>query len=188
MLRAKRIILHLYSGTDQKTWKQLEDSNTVVICVDKLIHPKMDMMNDSLMLFLMKLAAQGSVHGILGGPPCRSVSACRYAEDDGPKPVRSEDEPYGLSTLSPMQLQSVEEDAALLFRMKLLMMTAEHYKPAWLDRVLFALEQPQDPREYRSQHDDVAVQVQEMKQEQSAAWVVAHHNPQVLLPLGLLLS
>jgi len=46
------------------------------------------------MTFLLKLATTGSVQAILGGPPCRSVSACRYADDGGPKPVRSEEGPY----------------------------------------------------------------------------------------------
>ena len=153
ILRARRVVVHLYSGPDQKTWKKLEDAHTVVICVDKLINPKMDMMNDQVMLFLMKLAMKGSLHGLIGGPPCRSVSACRYAEDGGPKPVRSEAEPYGLSTLSPAQLEKVEEDVTLLFRMMLLYSIAEHYKVGWCEKVLFALEQPQDPREYRSNQD-----------------------------------
>ena len=30
---------------------------------------------------------------------------------------------------------------------------AEHYKAGWCEKVLFALEQPQDPREYRSNQD-----------------------------------
>ena len=46
------------------------------------------------MTFLLKLATTGSVQAILGGPPCRSVSAFRYVDDGGPKPVRSEEGPY----------------------------------------------------------------------------------------------
>ena len=153
ILRARRVILHLYSGKDQKTWQQLEDPHTVVICVDRLINPKMDMMNDNLMLFLLKIAASGTLHAVIGGPPCRSVSACRYAEDEGPKPVRSEQEPYGFSTLTEQQRAWVEEDVALMFRMKLLYMTAEHYKPSWCKKIIFAMEQPQDPKEYRSAED-----------------------------------
>ena len=147
------MILHLYSGKDQKTWQQLEDPHTVVICVDRLINPKMDMMNDNLMLFLLKIAASGTLHAVIGGPPCRSVSACRYAEDEGPKPVRSEQEPYGFSTLTEQQRAWVEEDVALMFRMKLLYMTAEHYKPSWCKKIIFAMEQPQDPKECRSAED-----------------------------------
>eukprot|EP00435_Cladocopium_sp_Y103_P029771 s112_g7.t1 len=88
ILRAPRVILHLFSGKDQRTWSQLEDAQTVVLCLDPVINPMLDVMNDQVMMFLLKIAASGSLHAILGGPPCRSVSACRYNEDDGPKPVR----------------------------------------------------------------------------------------------------
>jgi len=54
------------SGQDQKTWGKLEDAHTVVICVDKLINPKMDMMSDQVMLFLRKLIMKGSLHGLIG--------------------------------------------------------------------------------------------------------------------------
>ena len=46
------------------------------------------------------LAASGGVKALLGGPPCRTVSALRYQEDGGPGVLRSEEFPYGLPTLS----------------------------------------------------------------------------------------
>eukprot|EP00435_Cladocopium_sp_Y103_P025555 s2799_g6.t1 len=153
MLRSKRIILHLFSGPDVKTWKTMEDADTMVICVDKVLHPQNDILNNHLMMFLLKLAASGAVCAIIGGPPCRSVSACRYADDNGPKPVRSEEEPYGMASLSVQQRDWVEDDVAMLFRMKLLYMVADHSKPEWCAKVMFGLEQPQDPKEYRSQQD-----------------------------------
>ena len=153
MLRVSRVILHLFSGPDVKTWKQLEDSKTVAICVDKVLNPKMDLHNDQLMLFLLKVATSGALHAIIGGPPCRTVSACRYADDDGPKPVRNETEPYGLESLTSKQREWVEDDIALFFKMKLIYMVAEHNKPRWCDKVIFGLQQPQDPKEYRSQQD-----------------------------------
>ena len=153
MMKSKRVVLHLFSGPDEKTWKVLDDADTMVICVDKVLHPRSDVLNDHLMMFLLKLAMTGSVHAILGGPPCRSVSACRYADDGGPKPVRSEQEPYGLATLSQQQRDWVEDDIAMLFRMKLIYMVADHYRPSWCEQVIFALEQPQDPKEYRPQQD-----------------------------------
>ena len=115
-----------------------------MVCVDKVLRPQSDVLNDRLMMFLLQLATMGTVQAIIGGPPCRSVSACCYADDEAPKPVRSEQEPYGLL---------VEDDFAMLFRMKLLYMVAEHYKPKWCKNVIFAVEQPQDPKEYRPQQD-----------------------------------
>ena len=67
--------------------------------------------------------------------------------------MRSKAETYGLSTLTPAQLEKVKEDVTLLFRMMLLHSIAEHYKVGWCEKMLFALEQPQDPKEYRSNQD-----------------------------------
>ena len=168
MMKARRIVLHLFSGSDEKTWKQLEDANTMVICLDRVLNPKMDMLNDHIMLFLMKLATTGALQAVLGGPPCRTVSACRYTNDNGPAPVRSEEEPYGLASLSPQQKQWVEDDIAMFFGMKLIYMIAVHHKPDWCDKVLFGLEQPQDPKEYRSEQD--IQQYQYMSVWRMASW------------------
>ena len=78
--KAKRVVLHLYSGKDEKSWKELENKETVVLCVDKLLHPGMNMMGDSVMQYLLKVAAQGKIAAVIGGPPCRTVSACRYQD------------------------------------------------------------------------------------------------------------
>ena len=137
------------------------------------------MLNDHVFLFLMRLAANGSVHAILGGPPCRTVSACRYADDGGPKPVRSEMEPYGLSTLTPQQRSWVEDDVVLMFRMKLLYMMAVQNKPSWCEQVLFAMEQPQDPKEYRSEED--ILKHQYMSVWRTAAWRGFQHKYQLTM-------
>ena len=77
--RAKRIIIHLYSGKDQKSWKQLEKNGTVVICVDRVLDPKMDMLNDDLTLYCTCSSAQLLVRR------CRSwedlhAEACQHAD------------------------------------------------------------------------------------------------------------
>ena len=154
--KAKRVILHLFSGPDVKTWSKLEKDGTVVVCIDKSLDPKMDLLGGSLMSFLLQLASSGRVVAIVGGPPCRTVSACRYQKDSGPPPLRSECEPYGLESLTFQQAQQVHDDTVLLCRMKLLYMVAQHCKPAQVPKVLFGMEQPQDPQEYRST-EDVAV-------------------------------
>eukprot|EP00435_Cladocopium_sp_Y103_P041969 s1529_g11.t1 len=77
----------------------------------------------------------------------------RQRVDNGPKPVRSESEPYGLSTLTPQQKEWVETDIAMMFRMKLLFLVSEASKPDWRAKTLYFMEQPQDPREYRSPED-----------------------------------
>ena len=147
--KAKRVILHLFSG-------KLEKDGTVVVCIVPSLDPKMDLLGGSLMSFLLQLASSGRVVAIAGGPPRRTVSACRYQKDSGPPPLRSESEPYGLESLTFQQAQQVHDDTVLLCRMKLLYMAAQHCKPAQVPKVLFGMEQPQDPQEYRSTEDIAA--------------------------------
>ena len=151
--KAKRIVLHLFSGEDEKIWRRLETAETAVICIDTKLHPQMDLLSAPVMCYLLKIASSGKLEAVIGGPPCRTVSACRYQGDNGPQPLRSDDAPYGLDHLNRWQAQQVEDDAVLLFRMKLLYMVAEHCKPRRNTKVLFGMEQPQDPREYRSEGD-----------------------------------
>ena len=153
MLRASRVILHLFSGPDVKTWKQLEDSKTVVICVDKVLNPKNGPSQRSAhAVFVEDRDLRGSSGNHWGSALQNSV-CMQVCDDNGPKPVRSETEPYGLESLTSKQREWVEDDIALFFKMKLIYMVAEHNKPRWCDKVIFGLEQPQDPREYRSQQD-----------------------------------
>ena len=58
-----------------------------------------------------------------------------------------------MESLTPKQRDWVEDDIALFFRMKLIYMVANHNKPAWCDQVIFGLEQPQDPQDYRPPSD-----------------------------------
>ena len=97
--KAKRIILHLYSGPDEKYWvEKFQGPETEVICIDTCLNPKSNMLNDATMVYLIRLVLQGKIAAVIGGPPCRTVSACRYHEQgtpeaetwQGPRPVRSE--------------------------------------------------------------------------------------------------
>ena len=148
MMKSKRLIVHLFAGPDEKkwnNWKALEDAD--MVCVDKVLHPQSDVLNDRLMMFLLQLATMGTVQAIIVvhlADLFRPVAMLMMKRHEAPKPVRSEQEPYGLL---------VEDDFAMLFRMKLLYMVAEHYKPKWCKNVIFAVEQPQDPKEYRPQQD-----------------------------------
>ena len=99
-----------------------------------------------LCIFKAKLLPLDEAKGLLasvlkvpGGPPCRSVSALRHAPGPsapsstwqwgrcqqrgqssfclaGPKPVRSEEHPFGLPTNSPADQQLVEDDSILWLR------------------------------------------------------------------------
>ena len=62
---AEVLVLHLFSGKDDKFWKKALDSEKVcVICVDKEIHSGMDMLDDGVMVYLVQLVLTGRGEGL----------------------------------------------------------------------------------------------------------------------------
>ena len=67
-----------------------------VVCIDLQAEVPADLHDDQTNMYLLALAASGRVKAIVGGPPCRTVSALRYQDDGGPGVLRTEEHPYGL--------------------------------------------------------------------------------------------
>ena len=160
--KAKRIIIHLYSGPDEKYWlEKLQGPETEVICIDTCLNPGYNMLNDRVMSYLIKLALQGKVVAVIGGPPCRTVSACRYNEQgtpeaetwQGPRPVRSEQHPFGLPTNTAQETELVTQDSILFLRQLFLYGLSEELRPEESAETMLALEQPEDPARYRQDAD-----------------------------------
>ena len=60
---------------------------------------------------------KGVIGGVVGGPPCRSVSRCRSASDGGPPPVRDRQAyRWGLTTLTGHWKNMVKGDSVLWLR------------------------------------------------------------------------
>lgn len=153
--KAKRIILHLYSGPNEKYWvEKVGGVDTEVICLDTCLHPGYNVLSDKVMVYLIKL----KVVGVIGGPPCRTVSACRYNEQgtpevetwEGPRPVRSEKYPFGLPTNTVQETEMVTNDSVLFLRQMFLYGLAEELRPDEGRPTMFALEQPEDPARTRT--------------------------------------
>ena len=70
------------------------------MCLDKAANPAQDLLND-VASYLAYLCDTGVVEALLGGPPCRTVSALRF-RPPGPSPVRSRTGPerFGLENLA----------------------------------------------------------------------------------------
>ena len=93
--RAESLVIHLFAGATGKEWVEgLEGNGVAVLCVDTAIDPGQDLHRPQVFAYLLQLARTGKVKVMLGGPPCRTVSACR-TRSPGPRPVRTEAEPYG---------------------------------------------------------------------------------------------
>ena len=155
LLKAKRIILHIFSGPDSSYWeKQCGSADTEVLCVDTEGSHPANLHDKNVYGFLVALCASGRVKAIIGGPPCRTVSALRYQDDEGPGVVRNDEHPYGLPDLPPKDAALVEGDTILMFRFLSLMTLCEDVRPAD-DEVptAFLMEQPEDPAKYRDEAD-----------------------------------
>eukprot|EP00438_Fugacium_kawagutii_P021543 Skav211544 [mRNA] locus=scaffold5431:11157:19385:- [translate_table: standard] len=148
---AQNLVIHLYAGKDAKFWTQhLRSGSTEVLCIDILDGFKADMLDDATFTYVIKLVMTGRVRAIIGGPPCRTVSALRYQQDGGPRAVRNEEQPYGLSSNTPAEQRMVDQDSLLWMRMLALYVLAEEIRDGTTHPpTAFAVEQPEDPRDYR---------------------------------------
>ena len=148
--RAKKLVIHVFSGPDSKYWeKVLNQDDMEVVCIDLQAEIPADLHDDQTYMYLLAMAASGRVKAIVGGPPCRTVSALRYQDDGGPGVLRTEEHPYGLPSLSSADLEVVRNDSVLLFRMLALYVLCEDVRLPAEPQTALAIEQPEDPARYR---------------------------------------
>ena len=154
LMRAKHVVVHLFSGPDQNFWdKQCSSSTTEVLCIDTTLSTAANLHDRSVYGFLLMLCASARVRAILGGPPCRALTALRYQGDNGPGVLRDDEHPYGLPTLSPGDMELVRGDTILVFRFWSLFMLAEEVRDVNLPPTQFFMEKLQDPADYRHPQD-----------------------------------
>eukprot|EP00438_Fugacium_kawagutii_P022035 Skav212847 [mRNA] locus=scaffold325:150528:159063:- [translate_table: standard] len=112
--RVKNIVLHFYSGERGYQWeKMLNTKDTEALCLDLLAPTPSNMLSPQVFWYVMGLATSGRVRVILGGPPCRTVSALRYQGDSGPGVLRTDEYPYGRPDLEPRDAELVLQDTTL---------------------------------------------------------------------------
>eukprot|EP00435_Cladocopium_sp_Y103_P065291 s12_g27.t1 len=122
LMRAKHVVVHCF-------WdKHCGDAHTEILCVDTVGSSPASLHDKGVYGFLLLLCAMGKVRSIIGGPPCRTVSALRYQSDNGPGVLRSDAHPYGLPDLSPSDLELVLGDSVLMFRFWSLLVLAEEVR------------------------------------------------------------
>ena len=148
--RAERIVVHLFSGPDTKTWGQLEDGKTAVICIDLELGSQFNLLNPHVASYIMELCASGRVEAIIAGPPCRTVSRMRMRAPGPPQlRARDGDARFGVSGLSEADRRLVEGDAVLFLQTMFFHLVATEAR-AGGDRkkVAFVMENPEDPEVY----------------------------------------
>ena len=152
---ASCLILHLYSGKNKAKWKELEydehaehgdTPSIVVLCVD--VEHGGDLHNPHLMGYLENLARHGRLAMLIGGPPCRTVSAARLRDDGGPRAVRGRGKGtrWGLSRNTAYEQNLCNGDSALWLKMCWLAVLGKNGNP----EMETLIEQPQDPEEWQA--------------------------------------
>ena len=143
--QARGVVLHLFSGKDQSFW---QDAGEVVLCLD--LQKGQDALNPAVKAYLFQLCMEGKVTGVVGGPPCRSVSVCRY-QRPGPEPLRSRGggERFGLKGLAAEAQMKTHQDSALwLLPMVLFEVTRSVREERGWTGPAFVQENPRDPDEW----------------------------------------
>ena len=120
---------------------------TLVIVNLDILHGGDLLKNPHLPGWLQSMAKRGKVSVWTAGPPCRSVSWCRYREEDGgPPPLRTREggERFGLEGLEEWYQEQVQGDTVMFLRtLSWFRLSGEANK-----QTQFALEQPMDPQEW----------------------------------------
>ena len=147
--KGRKAILHLCAGPREGytlAWRRPHD----VLEIDLQRGPEHDMMSDELYAFLLRGALDSRFDAVVGGPNCRTRSVLRHypLPGGGPRPVRSPEEPFGRSDLTPHEKKAVWEDDVMMWRMLAIYLVAEEARNAkGGPQVGFVLE-PADPRKY----------------------------------------
>ena len=124
-------MIHLYGGEDEgytlsRALKEVGADRSTLVEVDVLRGEGHNMLENQPYASMIRLALDGKLRSIVGGPNCRSRSVLRhYALEDveggGPRPVRAwGGEEFGKKDLTSAEKRMVWEDDVLLWRMVML--------------------------------------------------------------------
>ena len=151
--RAETVILNLFSGPNTKIWTSHGQKGLLILNVEVL--KGTDLLESNFYGYLEAQARFGRFSAIYAGPPCKTVSFCRFGhdQDGGPPPLRAREGAlrFGLPWISPEQQEEADIDSTLWIKTLWLI----HLARGSRNDLLFMVEQPRDPKEWRE--DDYAL-------------------------------
>ena len=151
--RAETVILSLFSGPNTKIWTSHGQKGLLILNVEVL--KGTDLLESNFYGYLEAQARFGRFSAIYAGPPCKTVSFCRFGhdQDGGPPPLRAREGAlrFGLPWISPEQQEEADIDSTLWIKTLWLIHLARGSRSDFL----FMVEQPRDPKEWRE--DDYAL-------------------------------
>eukprot|EP00438_Fugacium_kawagutii_P029112 Skav233709 [mRNA] locus=scaffold2120:28636:35173:- [translate_table: standard] len=165
ILKEHGMIVNLYAGprdgyTMERALREVGGDQRRLVEVDLLREDEdgkgsHDMLNDEDGPYatLMRAALDGTMRALIFAPNCRTRSVLRhYPIENGPRPVRSWEEPWGKADNTPEEKTKVREDDLLMWRGWMLYIVQEEMARAMGRpdgrRLRVGLEQPADPTHY----------------------------------------
>ena len=158
------VIVHLYAGEDKgftfsKAWKQSGGDPSDVLEIDVKRGKNHDMMEKGgIYSGLLRVALEGRINGLLGGPNCRSRSVLRHKPIPGnpfaPRPIRRwGGEEYGVKDATEKELEILREDDVMMWKFWFLHIVNEQSRQALkMERpTAVAMEQPASPKSYNEE-------------------------------------
>ena len=110
--RAETVVLNLFSGPNTKVWTSHGQRGLLFLNIEIL--KGQDLHETNLFEYLKTQARFGRFAAIIAGPPCKTVSFCRFGhvEDGGPPPLRAREGPlrFGLEGITPAQQEEADQD------------------------------------------------------------------------------
>ena len=154
----KGLVLHLYSGEDsgftlERALKEAGGDVRLLLEVDIKNGKEFDMTKDELYERLLRLAMDGVIDGVVGGPNCRTRSFLRHIpKPNAPRPVRDwNGGKWGSKRNTIEEDQKVFEDDILMWRLWMIALVAIHVRRAQdgdKGEVKVLVEQPAEPSSF----------------------------------------
>ena len=112
--RSRGVLLHICSG--RQKWMPVVHSGFRVLELD--IESGVDLLDDSVYSYVLKLCRLGVVKGVISGPPCSTISRLRNDVDGGPRPIRGRGDHtrYGIENPTVLELESLKTSNSIWVR------------------------------------------------------------------------
>ena len=152
------LLLHIFCGESRKAFEDIAAKQALTLVTVDL---KEDLLRQSTYQHLLLQAIRGRIKVLVGGPPCRSSSICRYFPlkdgSTGPRPVRTRGESIcemDHDALSGSEVAMRQIDDLLFLRfLSLFCVSCECNRDAGLPDPGFGIEQPEDPEDWVTRED-----------------------------------
>ena len=142
------MIIHLFSGKHGDSWRKEDWGEYEIITVDIEENGAQNLHCPAVWGYLVGLAQRGLVKGIIGGPPCRTISRMRH-QSPGPPPLRGRDDlRYGLPGIGEDLQEKADGDVALFWKQLGLWIMADDARCTADPSPAMLLESPMDPMRY----------------------------------------